>query len=233
MTYTNILHSFVVVPGIRYSDLSFDDMIRNNYAFEALKAQWMKRVKRWSGCEGCTSAREKILSERVVNLTHKLQFLELVEHYSETAKTALVDTSSSKQLFKIIAQATGRDVVVGKESFLNVPLWWAFRNVERAPCWAKSVESLMEAGLVDYFLQLSDAKRREVVEEGSHQELTLAPSDDPSMANTQPGSKAVGMSMRDSLISECFVLFLYGNIVASFVFVLEQLKSAFVLLLRA
>ena len=233
MTYTNILHSFVVVPGIRYSSLSFDDMIRHNYAFEALNWQWMKRVKRLSGCEGCTSAREKILSERVGNLTHKLQFLELVEHYSDTTKTTLVDTSSSKHLFKIIAQATGRDVVVGKESFFNMPLWWAFRNVERAPLWAKSVESLTEAGLIDYFLQLSDAKRRELVEEGSHQELTAEASGDPSLANTHRSSKAVGISLRDSLISECFVLFLYGNIVATFVFVLEQLTSVFLLLVRA
>ena len=89
-------------------------------------------------------------------------------------KTALVDTSSRKELHRSIAKVLGRDVLVWKESFFKTPPWWAFRNVEWAPLCAKSVEILKDAGLLAYFWQLSDAKSQEAVREQSGEECTGA-----------------------------------------------------------
>ena len=239
MAYTNILQSHVVVPGIRYGDMSFEDMVEKDYVFESVQWQWMESVTMWGRHEAQTAMgiRERELSHRV---SGRRKFLmldselgEFVNYYSETRKTALVDTSGEKDLYKLISKVTGQDVVVGKDSFFNVPLWWAFSHVERAPLWAKSVETLMEAGLTAYFVELCEAKIRGAILMGSgHKVPAIMPYARITVRLEERQSEGVNASLSDALISECFVIFLYGNTLAIILFLVEKLTRVCILSVR-
>ena len=90
--------------------------------------------------------------------------------------------------------------------------------MERAPIWASSVESLKEAGIVDYFFQLSQSKSDELVPRGS----TSAKSS----GHARPDmDQDEGLFLRDAVAGESFVVLLYGICVATAVFFVEVVMS--------
>ena len=229
VTYTSILQSYVVVPGVRYNDLSFDDMSKQNYSFEARQWKWMKATANDSTYHAITvlRAREKTLSERVSNRGKYLgrdskSWSNFVEYYSKATKRALVVPGDETELYTSIL-LTHMDIVVGKEKFFAVPLWWDFMCVERGSLLASSVESFKEAGLLQYFLQLMKSKSLEVTISGSRKkELNSAKGPTAIHKTAFEGSNA---SLKDALISECFVLLVYGILTAIAVFLSEKFKD--------
>ena len=225
-TYTNILQSYVVVPQVRYNDLSFEQMTKKNYSFESTLWLWMKILT--STAFECRGTREEMLSERVSKIGKSLgigtNLDEFVHYYSGSTKRVLVEHGSDTKVYKLISKVTGWDLTVGKERFFNVPLWWNFVRVERASLLASSVELLKEAGLLQYFLRLSDLKFREaVIAAGRDKEFTTANVSTSMIHRTEAeGSSA---SLNDGLVRECFVLFMYGILTAVAIFLAEQLTK--------
>ena len=223
----NILQSYVVVPGVRYSGLSFENMTERNYTFESTLWDWMRNIMNYNAAT-LISRREKVLAERVSergkHLTFGLPAGEFIKYYSEAAKRALVQPHDETQRFASFSKVTDWDVVIGKEEFFNFPLWWNFVRVERASLLAASVESLKEAGILHYFLQLSDLKVRKMIaatttERGS--KSTYPPSHTADLE-----FEGVFASLSDALVSESFVLYMYGILTALVVFLAEQLTRA-------
>ena len=136
----------------------------------------MRQVTHDSSYETSISIRkkEKALSQQVseVSKYHTVgsDFGEVVQYYSAATKRTLLEYGDDTEAHKLISQVTGRDVVVGKERFFYVPLWWNFGHVERASLLASSVELFKAAGLLQYFLELSRVKVREVLVVGGGDE---------------------------------------------------------------
>ena len=147
MGYTNVLQSILVVPRIQPRRISFEEMLRQNFTFEAQDFTHVKfiamRVRR----------DEKLLQERVVE--YKLSKLEssysVIEHFSEGTRKVLVVNSNTIDGLKWVPTMFKVDLVVGKERFFNLFYWWDLSQVERALLLAKSLENLKEVGFVSYF----------------------------------------------------------------------------------
>ena len=226
VTYTNILQSHVVVPGVRYNGLSFEDMAERNYSFESTFWGWMRNVMSYNAVTSL-SRREKILSERVSGRgSHLVRGFsdEFIRYYSEAAKRALVQSDYETQRYASLSKVTDWDVVIGKEEFFSLPLWWNFVRVERASLLAASVESLKESGILHYFLQLSDLKMRNMIAATSIK--TAMNSTYASVAIPTADYESSCASLSDALVTECFVLYMYGVVTAFVVFVAEQLTRA-------
>ena len=229
--YTSILQSYVVVPGVLYNGLSFDEMTKKNYTFEAEQWKWLKGTATVSSYKASSPmrAREKRLSERVSERGMPLpaagskNLSEFVDYYSKAAKRALVVTGEETKLYTFISKLIRRDDVVGKEKFFRVPLWWNFMYVERASLLASSVEILKEAGLLQYFLQLTTSKTLEDIAGGSRKK-ELNSTNGPAAGYKVP-LKGGGASLNDALIRECFALFMYGMFTALAAFLAEQFKK--------
>ena len=218
MIYTNILQSYIVVPQIQYSGISFEDMIKQDYAFQSDDWKWIKTVSSDDHYQaaGSMSKMEKLLSERV---SHRDKYLkpgtdlnEFMSQYSEASKTVIVETEAETEVYRLASKAAGWDMIVGTEQFFTIPMWWYFGRIERASLLAKSVESLKDAGLVDYFQQLCESKFRKA----------LAAS--VSISTVDRGMyEWIRVSLEDGLIGESFVLFLYGITMAIAGFLIENL----------
>ena len=224
MTYTNILQSYVVVPQVRLSGISFEDMIKQGYAFQSNDWTWIKAISADAGFEGMesTRTREKLLSERVSKREKHLEFVlhlnEFVSFYSETAKRVMVETRGETGVHKLASKAIGWDMIVGTEQLFTVPLWWVFQPVERASLLVNSLETLKETGFMGYFLQLSDSKYRKAAY-GGHVALSAS---SPDSALDREKYEGISVSLEDSLAYESFVLFLYGIALATTFFMFES-----------
>lgn len=86
---------------------------------------------------------------------------------------------------------------------------------------ATSVESLKEVGILDYFLQLSDLKLRKATGTSSIKKETNSTC--PPVKDLKTGCEDSCASLSDALVSECFVLYMYGIVIAFFVCLVEQL----------
>ena len=222
VTYTNILQSYVVVPGVRFNDLSFEDMVKQNYTFESSYCKWMKR---WITHKATVSmsTEERMLSEhvseRVTDLT-RVAASKFINYYSVARKSAVVQSGAETEIMTLIAKATEWNAVLGKETFFNFPLWWNFGQIERASLLLTSVEGLKEAGILYYFLQLLKSK--------SHKFIVALSSKKETNSTYVPGTthtaycEGSSASLNDALVSECFALFMYGIVTAVVVFLIEQ-----------
>ena len=93
--------------------------------------------------------------------------------------------------------------------------------MERALLFARSVELLKKAGLAQYFVHLSNIKFRESVVGGTTGSKLKNP---PTKIHRRvPQHRSA--SLDDAFVRECFVLLLYGNLIAAALFLAEQLTS--------
>ena len=228
VTYTNILQSYVVVPGVRSNDHSFEKRVQRNYSFESMDWELLTNIPKHSAYETATpmSSKEKILAVRV---SERAKYLKpgsvnaFINYYSETTKTALVESSHKVDLYASVTTATDRNAIVGKEQFFHVPFWWNFAHVERASLLVRTVENLKGAGILDYFLHLSDLKFRKIFAHTTR-EMDTNSTDRPTTFSTT-GSENSSAPCWDALASECFVLFMYGVLTAIGALLAEVLTS--------
>ena len=209
----------LVVPTVRNTRLLFDEMISKQYMFEAQNWKWMKALSDDDG--GIVLTPDKKLAERVSERRLYLltkwapgawrKLIEFAQYYGETRKKALVDFNDELGSYKLVSKILHLDLLVGTEKFFDAPFWWTFTWMERGPLWAKSVESLKEAGIIDYFLQLSRSKYNDLIPRGS------------ASANSSVHSRLgleqdEGLFLTDVVAQEIFVVLLYGVGVATAVF---------------
>ena len=144
---------------------------------------------------------------------------EFIRYYSEATKRALVQSDEETERYTSLSKVTNWDVVIGKEEFFNFPLWWDFVLLERASLLATSVENLKEAGILYYFLELSNLKRGKAIAATSTKKDVNSRWPHAETAD----SESSRTELSDALISECFVLYMYGILTVLVVFLVEQL----------
>ena len=129
-----------------------------------------------------------------------------IQHFSQSQKNVWFQDNKFIAKLKWIPEEFGRDLLVGKERFFSSPLWWAFWEVERGLILAQSVELFKQVGFIHYFLELIEAYNQKLMRAGARQEVRNAGA--PSENN---GDR---VSLGDGMISETFMLFLYGAAIA-------------------
>ena len=219
MIYTNILQSYVVVPQVRYSGISLENMLEQDYTFQSGDWKWIKAISTDENYKaiGSKSITENFLSERVSKRDKYFtlpppRLNEFISHYSEASKRVIVEAALETEVYRLTSKATGWDMIVGTEQLFTIPFWWYFGRIERASLLAKTAENLKEMGFLDYFPQLSQSKFRK----------GLAASVGISTVDRGMFEWAT-VSLEDGLIRESFVLFLYGIAIAFAGFLLENL----------
>ena len=223
MTYTNVLRSVRVVPGVRHDGLTFEDMADKHFTFESRDWKWMKgsavNVKNERNIAWVK--KDQLMTERTTEggkgWTYWHDWYRFIEYYSETEKRALVEPETVIDAYKLTTKTIVWDSIVGTEHFFNGPVWWSFRFVERGSLLAKSVDRFKEMGLISYFLRLADAKSREAFAAQVKRELLKSGM----AAEDEVDGKVQSLTMRDPLTSESCLLIIYGLLVAAVAFVGE------------
>ena len=144
-----------------------------------------------------------------------------ISRFSEGQGRVCVARNTLLQDLLEVPTKIGRDAVVGKELFFDLPFWWSFEHAERGSYLAQSVEILKQVGLISYFLDLHDSKSRKEFTTEAYMEMTAA--EDAFGARNRDFS----VPLMDSLVSETFALFLYGFSISVFGFVSEMVISHF------
>ena len=220
MGYTNVLQSIVVVPRIQHSALTFEEMLHQNFTFGAFDLSYLQSLR------GHLTKEETDLLERAVqyNMPDQFSWGHFIEHFAEGRRSALVTNSHNLKHFEFIPATFAVDLLVGKERFFNFFHGWGFADVERASLLADSVENFREVGFLSYFPWLHSSIRTKMQTKMAKKELLegVGSRDD---HETLDGRSSV--SLKDGLVSESFVLFLYGISFAVVGFMSEILPKLF------
>ena len=97
-------------------------------------------------------------------------------------------------------------MVVGREKFFVSIFWWSFLDVERGSLLAQTTGKLEQAGLVSYFLDLQLVYVQKVTAASTRKRLMEA-----GMAGSHAHVSGTGVSLvDDAVMSESFMVFLYG-----------------------
>ena len=218
MGYTNVLESILVVPSVQRSGRTFEDMLQANFSFETTHFSYIKSQKIQITKE------EKHLVKLVVESQQPYPFSwrNFIERFGEGKGNVLVADSNNVKNLGWIPTVLKVDLVVGKERFFNFPSWWGLSYVERASLIAESIEISKEVGILSYFLQLHESKRSELNAQSARMEFLAARESVEYHDMSDEWSK---LTLKDGLVSESFVLFLYGISLASVAFVIEILAK--------
>ena len=128
--FTNFLQSVVVVPGKKLAEISFNDMVQQNFSFFSMNAGFiqakhaadrmvadrLKSENATNGRDGLEFLRqERVLAERVQ--PESRDFNELVKRLLTERKMALVELTMTRATIAEVVNAVGHDLMEGKEAF--------------------------------------------------------------------------------------------------------------------
>ena len=239
-SYINILQSVVIVPSVYHSDRSLDDMIRENFTFEAFNFKWIKAYMKKEpttspsvGFSG-TELNSKILKmqEQLAKMVAEYKVLipfnyhEFFKKYREGQRRVLVMSNGDLKFEEGHPTKNGWNVVIGQEQLFKRPHWWDFERVARASILVKSLRRFMQVGLVPYFLQLWDSITLKF-DAAARKDLIAAGESDEARDSVGNLSR---ITLKDGLVSESFVLFQYGMSLAVAGFVCEVIATLVTLL---
>ena len=224
--YTNILQSVVVVPGIRFNRLTFEEMVHRKYTFESLAVEPLKSYAKRLAIESPKSTRmsvieaEMLLAELVEERCEYFDsnWIKIIQRYNEASKRAVIGSIILKKKFEVAAKTFGWDVVVGQERFFNAPSWWYFQNMERGSLLANSIEKLKQLGFVTYFRRLWLEKMDEAFDTSLRRDC-IDSTDKREICRMDSAGSSV--PLRDPLVSEPLLLLLYGMYFATAAFMGE------------
>ena len=231
--YTNILQSVVVVPGIRFNRLTFEEMVHRKYTFESLAVEPLKSNAKRLATESPKSTRmsvieaEMLLADLVEERCEMFNstWIKIIQRYNEASKRAAIGSIILKQKFKKAAKTFGWDVVVGQEQFFNDPSWWSFQNMERGSLLAHSIERLKQLGFVTYFKRLWLEKMDKVFETSLRRDC-IHSTDKHEICRMDSAGSSVPLG--DPLVSEPLLLLLYGMCIATAAFMGEIVAKLFI-----
>ena len=234
-SYLNILQSIVVVPSVRLNDRTFEEMLREDFAFETFYSsiKWMQIYSPALAGAGVSTGNggrgrrpkiletEKQLVQRISEYKQKVPFSwhTHILTFSEGQRKVFVLDNLELEYQKSIPAESGWSLMIGNERFFNAPRWWSFSHVERGSLLAQSVESMKAVGLMPYFLRLFDSKVRQYYAAEAHRDFVAAGEFDELLEHKSE------VSLDDGLVSESFVLFLYGISIAVAAFACEVIAK--------
>ena len=226
-----MLKSVVVVPVARYEDLSFDQMVQQNFTFISSQVRFIKRfvahgyveVEHLLGNQSATTGAgkvkfvrmEKALAERVHPLTDS-KASTLVK-ITRKHRKAFVDSNYNTYMVSAMLQTLGMNVLLFKYRILDMPTVWLF-HAPKSFMLVKSFEWMKAVGLVHYVLALMDktnvksalkyARKKAQQENGG--------------AHHKGKWDRSGVGLSDGLVLKSFMVLIYG-IAASLVLIMLKM----------
>ena len=180
ISYTNVLQSIVVVPGIYQSHLTFSDMIRLNYTFRTYNTEWLrvinsitkKYIESNDGGRNRTALKSKRLMENWI-VEHG-EYFQIIPMSTEAAeyltqnKQALLYGTNVLHYVQGYMKGTGLQFYEGSEEIFDIPLWWSFDSLYAANFVAETLERVKNAGFYSYLTHTADSEVTNVVEKMAH-----------------------------------------------------------------
>ena len=164
MTYTNILQSIVVVPGVRNDGTTFEELIARNFTFLSEEVRWIREFTKHHDIVDDTDRRSLTYKSTTSILEQEKTLARLLSHISlgnftwslleEKNACAMLLRDDAVSKLVLVGNLVGWDVVAGQEQFFNIPDWWDFDGVESGMLLAKSVDKLKQFGVFSYFFNL-------------------------------------------------------------------------------
>ena len=221
--YTNVIRSISVVPEMRYEDVSFDQMVQQDFSFFSAQFSFIRsstsmEYEERSVDKATTAAfilREKAIVERVRSIT-EFNISTLVG-ISQKAKRVIVDSSFNLQSISDMLQVRGRNVVWSMERFFEMPQFWWFLT-QKSFILVHSLEWMKAAGLVEYLLEQIDMDKRKGL---MNYAKNLEEQDREKSEAREDQSDGTATGLSDSVVFEAFVILLYGTITSLIAVTLE------------
>ena len=222
IVYTTMLEVYAVAPETRFSELSFDGMVRRRFKFLSNKARLIQEGGRLakkaatemrkassSGTNGKQQLRflqkEKILGEKIKEAGFNKSDPNLGFHLlklNRKGRKVFVGMGSQTALYASVIKAFGLSAVLGKEQFFNLPYFWRFQT-EKSSALTKTLEWMKATGLVHHFL----SKAELVYVNGVTRRAVLA--------STNAESKHMENTTPDGVATEAIFLFVYGVLLSA------------------
>ena len=213
--YTTVLQSAVVAPQLHYSELSFEDMVHQNFTFLSTVSEAIKSAgevadkdnlfgeKICPGQDDTCLQKETLLGRNVKPVSLEVgSMASVLFQLSLKNRRVLVEENVNRRLYANIIKVLGRNAVEGRERFFANAFYWKFK-VDKPWMLVKTLERMHSFVLVrnfrqkfetQYTMNLEEAAKREALSEN-----ITRPDDN--------GGKPVGFT--DSIVSEAFLLLLY------------------------
>ena len=210
IVYGSILQSWVVVPEILNGQMSFSEMVDQNFTF---LNRYPPDIKSFA-----TASKVRLEEAASSDKLNSLDFLrneitlgEALEAYdtkdvgnlgsilleaNQNNRKVIVSPTSWLGTYKKIIKSLGRNVIVGKENFFAIAYYWRF-FVEKQWMLLETLEWMKAAGLVDPFLKETEKVAEKWVVDHATTKMSLDGKD-----------SGVGFS-DDSVSAEAFLLLVY------------------------
>ena len=223
ISYTNVLQSIVVVPGVYQSYLTFSDMVRLNYTFRTYDTEWLRAINSVTkeyienneNGRSKTALQSKHLMEKwIVEHGEDFQILpmspEAAEYFTRD-KQALLYGLDVLSWLRGYMKATGLQFYEGTEQIFDIPLYWSFGDLYAANFVAETLERVKNAGFYSYLTHSADSEFASYIEKmvrtGAQGIVCGRSAACVGLDNDHVTSR---VPLTDSLMQEAFVLLLYG-----------------------
>ena len=207
--YATVLQSYSVNPDTYFSELSFEETVRQKFRFvstDALNLQEAGRMRSKLLNEGALTGPGLSFLRREVTMGEKVRLacfqetdpdmiLHLLESNTKIRK-AFIGSEPQLAMFESILKAVGRNAIKGKERFIWQPYFWRFAGEKRTAL-AHTLEVMKAGGLVDTFVRKAKAGHSRLVTSDAERAINSAEGE-----GTQN-------DLSDNLFPESFFLFLY------------------------
>ena len=216
--YTNYLQSLVVVPESGTSELSFDEMVDQNYTFVSVNFAVLKaradqqeqrekikgrilvdasiRNETWDFIR-----KERILAD-VVQEAPDDDDLKILDSLTLTTNTAFVEIDSIRRRIADLVKVLGFNAVEGEDSFHSSMLFTTFGKNQKPLMLKSSVEWMKAMGYFYHFLEKAlssydtlSGTRNKILERRQRA--------------GQNSTESGAVSLTDSLVAEAFILMMY------------------------
>ena len=208
--YATVLSSHSVSPDTYFSELSFDEMIRQKFRLVSIFAHHMQgegRMRSELLREGTLNGSGLSLFRHEISLGEKVRKAcfeesdpDMIFHLLESntkSRNAYIGSDSQLAMFERILKAAGRNAIKGKERFFWQPHFWRFAGEKRTAL-AHKLEVMKAAGLVDTFIMKAYSGHEKLV--ASSAEIAM---------DAAEGEKTQIDDLADNLCPEALFLFLY------------------------
>ena len=229
--YISLLESAAVAPVSQHSDISFDQMVQQNFTFLADYPEFIYEASMMTkeildgraGGDGMMDflQDEAMLAELLLRGERKQVKLGsvLLESSPRNRKVLLLQSENQGVIVRIL-KFLNRNILFGKEKFFVTPAYWEW-GLEKQWMLGETLERIKSAGLVYDFLDRAEGALYKdwidmVQEELEGMNRT---------SNQHRHNEHDDRFLDDSIVSETFLLFLYCISICSIYFVLRHILA--------
>ena len=245
--YSSILQSSTVMPATQVAELSFDEMVNQNFTFTSKECEYIRLAGRLinatvhglNGVSGQTSTatlprREIKLGEHIEEaqgFDNESQLGSRLRECSHQNRKAIVAVDVNRRMYEGVMKLIGLNAVEGRESFFSTSHYVSF-TLPKAYLFLKTLEQMKASGIFYHFSQIAEDEYNKNWIQTVRLEMQKAAKQG---GQVKEGSYSADFS--DSVLMETFLLFLYSLIACLSCLTLElaitHFRSIMVIVLAA